>query len=232
MDWVVVCVALLHLIIAPYTKVEESFNLQACHDLLYKGVNLEEVRKDTYTLLLPPYIQSLCHFLCLHFLHRLIHLPHSHPFLSRQYDHLEFPGVVPRTFVGPILVSTIAYPAVAFIQLLGISKFVTQYIGEWKEERGLPWTYYSVLSFYLISFCIGTADNCSVRLSCNCPFTLTVRAVLALMVIVAWRQFRKQIEELLGPSVTVWFTLITASQFHFIYYLSRPLPNTFALIVG
>ncbi|KAK3866859.1 hypothetical protein Pcinc_027637 [Petrolisthes cinctipes] len=145
MDWVVACVALLHLIVAPYTKVEESFNLQACHDLLYKGVNLEE------------------------------------------YDHLEFPGVVPRTFVGPIVVSTIAYPAVAFIQLLGISKFVTQYI---------------------------------------------VRGVMTMLVLVAWRQFRKQIQELLGPSVTVWFTLITASQFHFIYYLSRPLPNTFALIVA
>lgn len=52
MDWVIVCVALLHLIVAPYTKVEESFNLQACHDLLYKGVNLEEVRKDSHTFFL------------------------------------------------------------------------------------------------------------------------------------------------------------------------------------
>ncbi|KAK8376581.1 hypothetical protein O3P69_009892 [Scylla paramamosain] len=132
MDWVVFCVALLHLVVAPFTKVEESFNLQACHDLLFKGVHLEE------------------------------------------YDHLEFPGVVPRTFVGPIVVSGLAYPV-----------FFAQYV---------------------------------------------VRGVLGLLVVLAWRRFRKQLEKLFGQSVTIWFTLITASQFHFMYYLSRPLPNTFALV--
>ncbi|KAG0717188.1 putative Dol-P-Man:Man(7)GlcNAc(2)-PP-Dol alpha-1,6-mannosyltransferase [Chionoecetes opilio] len=143
MDWVVFCVALLHLVVAPFTKVEESFNLQACHDLLFKGVHLEE------------------------------------------YDHLDYPGVVPRTFVGPIVVSGIAYPFVALSRLLGFSKFFAQYI---------------------------------------------VRGVLGLLVILGWRRFRKQLEEHFGQSVTIWFTLITASQFHFMYYLSRPLPNTFALV--
>ncbi|XP_042229319.1 probable Dol-P-Man:Man(7)GlcNAc(2)-PP-Dol alpha-1,6-mannosyltransferase isoform X2 [Homarus americanus] len=145
MDWLVACVALVHLFVAPYTKVEESFNLQACHDLLYKGIHLEE------------------------------------------YDHLEFPGVVPRTFIGPIVVATIAYPAVAVVQLFGLSKFIAQYI---------------------------------------------VRGVLGLLVILAWRKLRKQLQESFGKPLTIWFTLITASQFHFMYYLSRPLPNTFALVVA
>ncbi|XP_064106738.1 probable Dol-P-Man:Man(7)GlcNAc(2)-PP-Dol alpha-1,6-mannosyltransferase [Macrobrachium nipponense] len=145
MDWLIVCVALLHLIVSPFTKVEESFNLQACHDLLYHGLHLD------------------------------------------QYDHLDFPGVVPRTFVGPIVVSSVAYPFVGIIKMLGLSKFFAQYI---------------------------------------------VRGVLGLLVILAWRQFRKQIQDAFGPHVTLWFTLITVSQFHFMYYLSRPLPNTFALSVA
>ncbi|KAI8059375.1 Alg9-like mannosyltransferase family-domain-containing protein [Gilbertella persicaria] len=51
--------------LAPFTKVEESFNLQATHDLLH--------RVD-------------------------------------RYDHLDFPGVVPRTFVGAVLLSVCTWP--------------------------------------------------------------------------------------------------------------------------
>ncbi|KAK9771462.1 putative Mannosyltransferase [Seiridium cardinale] len=71
----------IHLVVAPYTKVEESFNLQAAHDILVYGTPTKDV----------------------------------HTKLSTQYDHFDFPGAVPRTFLGPVLLAGFAQPIVALI---------------------------------------------------------------------------------------------------------------------
>ncbi|KAL6878687.1 Alg9-like mannosyltransferase family domain-containing protein [Trichoderma novae-zelandiae] len=78
-DALLFAVPLLHLLCAPYTKVEESFNLQATHDILTYGTPTRDV----------------------------------HARLSSAYDHFAFPGAVPRTFVGAVLLAGVSQPLVA-----------------------------------------------------------------------------------------------------------------------
>lgn len=83
---------LLHLAWAPYTKVEESFNIQAVHDILVHGIPTENVNH----------------------------------FLAEHYDHVSFPGSVPRTFSGALVLAGLSRPLVPFlrspaqVQLLGM----------------------------------------------------------------------------------------------------------------
>ncbi|KXJ91457.1 glycosyltransferase family 22 protein [Microdochium bolleyi] len=70
---------LVHLVVAPYTKVEESFNMQATHDILAYGMPTRDV----------------------------------HQRLAATYDHFDFPGAVPRTFVGSVLLAGTAQSLIA-----------------------------------------------------------------------------------------------------------------------
>ncbi|KAL5121200.1 alpha-1,6- mannosyltransferase [Pleosporales sp. CAS-2024a] len=73
---------LIHLSVSPYTKVEESFNIQAIHDILVHGIPTENADE----------------------------------FLTANFDHVSFPGSVPRTFAGAVVLSGLSRP---FLWLLG-----------------------------------------------------------------------------------------------------------------
>ncbi|CAI4052200.1 hypothetical protein SUVZ_14G3480 [Saccharomyces uvarum] len=81
LDTVLLGVISFHLIKAPFTKVEESFNIQAIHDILKYSV-----------------------------------------FDISQYDHLKFPGVVPRTFVGAVIIAMLSRPYLYVSSLIQAAK--------------------------------------------------------------------------------------------------------------
>lgn len=107
MGLLVYIVAIAHMVYTPFTKVEESFNMQAMHDILYHRTNISMVR--LFGRCNEPFIIS-CHIF--------------------QYDHNEYPGVVPRTFLGPLTVSAFASPIVLVFEMLDVRKYWTQYIGK------------------------------------------------------------------------------------------------------
>ncbi|XP_059448601.1 dol-P-Man:Man(7)GlcNAc(2)-PP-Dol alpha-1,6-mannosyltransferase [Corylus avellana] len=134
-------IAAFYVIMVPYTKVEESFNVQAMHDILYHRHHLDD------------------------------------------YDHLEFPGVVPRTFIGALLVSTLASPFILAMNLLQLPKI------------------YSLFA---------------VRMALGCIILSTLRF------------FRLQVKDKFGNQVEAFFVILTALQFHLLFYCTRPLPNILA----
>jgi alpha-1,6-mannosyltransferase len=107
LDILIFATGYTHVYLAPYSKVEESFNLHATHDVLMYGIsprNLHKVRPCS---------------LQLDFLFKRV-----------KYDHFMFPGAVPRTFIGSVLLAWMVTPILHFARLFGyvFSKSDTQII--------------------------------------------------------------------------------------------------------
>mmetsp|Transcript_81145 Transcript_81145/g.160860 ORF Transcript_81145/g.160860 Transcript_81145/m.160860 type:complete len:508 (-) Transcript_81145:94-1617(-) len=138
-DGLVFAAIFLQLWVSPYTKVEESFNLQASHDFLTYGTDLAV------------------------------------------YDHKKFPGSVPRTFVGAWLAAVAVKPFAVTAEL---------------QPLALQ---------YAVRIAVGIASA------------------------MAHARLRHAVARAWGESEARCLAVITALQFHLPFYMSRTLPNTFAL---
>jgi alpha-1,6-mannosyltransferase len=58
---------------------------------------------------------------------------------------------------------------------------------------------------------------------------IVVRMVLGTLVVLALKLFRLELQRLFGPTLATFFGVVCCTQFHLIFYMSRTLPNTFAL---
>lgn len=180
-------VAALYIIHCPFNKVEESFNTQAVHDIVNIFPNnfpssnisyLEEGRSKGLDSNQPEIaIRS--------------HLP---------WDHILFPGVVPRTFVGALMVG-LPMRLAKYFMLNGVMSDGSQL----EDDHDLT-------SQFILQ--IGSR------------FALSSFLVLSMSVLL------RAIQKRYGLAHRLCFLIITISQFHYIFYAGRFIPNTFAAILA
>ncbi|CAD6641643.1 XXYS1_4_G0014900.mRNA.1.CDS.1 [Saccharomyces cerevisiae] len=160
LDTVLLTVISFHLIQAPFTKVEESFNIQAIHDIL------------TYSV-----------------------------FDISQYDHLKFPGVVPRTFVGAVIIAMLSRPYLYLSSLIQTSRPTS--IDVQLVVRGI----------------VGLTNGLSFIYLKNC---------LQDMFDEITKKKKEENEDkdiYIYDSVGTWFLLFLIGSFHLMFYSTRTLPN-------
>ncbi|VAH34885.1 unnamed protein product [Triticum turgidum subsp. durum] len=150
-------IAAFYAVMVPYTKVEESFNVQAMHDILYHNHHIDK------------------------------------------YDHLEFPGVVPRTFIGALVIAILSLPAVLIMRVFQFPKI------------------YSLLAVRLVLGCVNLT---TLRL-----FRVEIDFQTVLLNQLKFHRVKRKF----GRHVEAFFVLLTAIQFHALFYSTRPLPNILAL---
>lgn len=168
--------------------MEESFQLQATHDLYYFGIrpafqlqfsSLREYKDDN-------------------------HNTTPDDTFDIPYDHLKYPGVVPRTFAGPIVLSFLCRFLLLPCSLLNIDanpNFV-QFLARFCLML------FNVFGWIRFASAVDRLPNIMTLNSSNNINSTTNRITTG-----------------------SWLLLITACQFHVPFYSSRMLPNTFALSV-
>lgn len=164
-DYLLLGTILVHLWYSPFTKVEESFTIQAVHDILKYGI---------YDI--------------------------------AKFDHLQFPGVVPRTFIGSLIIALFTKPLAALYLLFS-------------RNESIPVD--GLYIQYLARCVIGFSNGIGLLVMKHQAQLLIDRHYAAANSKKSDESRSCHDKSLIGA----FFTLFTVSQFHLMFYSSRPLPN-------
>jgi len=160
--------------VAPYTKVEESFNTQATHDVIFHANELNV------------------------------------------WDHKEFPGVVPRTFLGPLVLGKMTKILARAMELVVNSNPVTKRVFRnekiWGELKHL----------------VETLNEEETFVRTKMHYQVIMRMILGCASTFSLHKFHAVIGKNFGNDVAVYASALALAQFHLAFYASRPLPNIFA----
>ncbi|KAI0787329.1 hypothetical protein C8Q74DRAFT_1455380 [Fomes fomentarius] len=154
LDLALIITGLGYVSFAPFTKVEEIFNLHATHDVLMYGVGAANLPKGRDASL---------------------------------YDHFTLPGAVTRLFVGSVLLAWRTWASLR--------------IGSW-----------------LVIF----SDKFDVQ--------VLLRIALGSWNATGLCMLRRAVSRRFGRPTSILFVLLTITQFHLPFWMSRTLPNMFALL--
>lgn len=184
-----VAVFTAYLYACPHSKVEESFQLQATHDMYYYGVRpaFASLFSDNNRI-------------------RGTSAALAAAAGSAPYDHLQYPGVVPRTFVGPLLLAAMCHACRLVLLPWG-----------WDLSHH-PWLLQLLARFLLLT------------LHAHAWFRMA-RAVDVRLQNYPPRQRTSSSPTTAPTRMGNYLLLISACQFHVPFYASRMLPNVFATVV-
>lgn len=154
--------------------------------------------------------------------------------LLLQWDHVEFPGPLPRTFIPAILLSFVVKPVLWITrQAIGILSTVDQQqaLASGQElDRFLV----QVLgpSSILTPLPVQAESDCRSLIPDPILSKPTGRVVLGLLSSASLLYISRQVRKRHGLTAQRLYLLLSVTQFHLMYYASRTLPNFMALPFG
>lgn len=250
---------ILYLLIAPYTKVEESFNAQAMHDFIFGGgCKVYATTFISNSSFIPgglplPTIEDFYADSSLSSSGKSTSYADMVMSMSTSaggggggariscqqglanFDHHNFPGVVPRTSLGALIVATAAAAPMRFASLLLPILKPLIFIGMDPDDVMVPMLTDANLALLICRFVLGSAVVLSIIFLGDSLDEFVFRKT---------RKLNKGIQNVFNnnkmdddeidampcyPSAALCI-IVACTQFHTLYYASRPLPNTFATI--